>query len=227
MANKNVLVVESHNDNFFVERLIADMTSLRLQVSNPIFTIDEYKCLTDGLSKAELVRKLKELLTEIDKHLPDKIGIMVDADDEGIDAKLNLINAALKEAGFCATLPSVSTWVHDAEQGIHVSCYVLHVDGHGDLETLLRRIQLEGTLFADCLESWRQCLQKNGKEIKQKDFDKFWVSVYQRFDQCSKKERQQVERKCTDEVSMKKEPPIWNFEHAALAELKAYLGMFT
>lgn len=229
MASKNVLVVESHNDKYFIERLIAEMqknqVNVNLEVSNPIFAIDEYKCLAEGLSKVELVKSLKELLTKTDKHLPDKIGIMVDADDEGIAKKLILINDALKDAGFCVTLPSVSAWVHDDEQRINVSCYVLHVDGHGELETLLRLIQSEKTFFADCLESWRACLDANKTPIKQKDFDKFWVSVYQRFDCCSKKEMGAAERKCTDEPSMKKN--IWNFDHEALAELKAYLSMFT
>ncbi|WP_287603035.1 DUF3226 domain-containing protein [Thiothrix sp.] len=224
MASKNVLVVESHNDKLFVEQLIIYINAVDIEVSQPICNIDEYECLS-GLSELKLVDKLNDLRIASDKEATNKIGIMVDADANGIDAKLTLINSALKKSGFQTEVPSVNTWIYDDQQALSVSCHVLNVNAHGELETLLRTIKSQYSPFADCLDSWSKCLDDQGRLIKQKDFDKFWVSIYQRFDCCSTKERKQADRKCSPEASMKK--PIWNFEHEALTELRAYLASFT
>lgn len=224
MASKNILVVESHNDKLFVEQLIAYINAVDIEVSQPICNIDEYECLS-GLSEVKLVDKLNDLRIASDKEATNKIGIMVDADANGIDAKLTLINSALKKSGFQTEVPSVNTWIYDDQQALSVSCHVLHIDGHGELETLLRTIKSEDSIFADCLMQWKACLEEQNKVMSPKDFDKFWVSIYQRFDCCSAKERKQADRKCSPEASMKK--PIWNFEHEALTELRAYLASFT
>ncbi|MBO0614548.1 DUF3226 domain-containing protein [Thiothrix fructosivorans] len=168
---------------------------------------------------------MNDLRIASDKEGISKIGIMVDADANGIDAQLALVNSSLKKAGFTIAIPSVNTWIYDESHSLNISCHVLNVGGCGELETMLRAIKSNESVVADCLESWRECLNDKSKTIKQKDFDKFWVSVYQRFDCCSRNDRKQADRKCSFEASMKK--PIWDFEHTALAELKAYLGMFT
>lgn len=224
VANKHILVVESHNDKLFIEQLIVHLKNINLEVSPPICNIDEYECLS-GLSEKKLSDKLNDLRIASDKEGISKIGIMVDADANGIDAKLALVNSSLKKAGFTITIPSVNAWIYDDSQSLNISCHVLNVGGCGELETMLRAIKSSESVVADCLESWRECLNDKSKAIKQKDFDKFWVSVYQRFDCCSRNDKKQADRKCSFEASMKK--PIWDFEHTALAELKAYLGMFT
>ncbi len=78
--------------------------------------------------------------------------------------------------------------------------------------------------YADCLESWKTCLQSKGKKINQKDFDKFWLSLYFRFDTCSSEDRNQAGRKCSGETAFKKD--IWGFEHEVLDELKIFLELF-
>ena len=45
-----------------------------------------------------------------------------------------------------------------------------------------------------------------------------------RFDTCSKKERKQIDRKCSFEQSLQKD--IWDFEHKVLDELKEFLYLF-
>ena len=40
----NILIVESENDKFFVEALIAHI-DINIEVGNPICTIDEYNCM--------------------------------------------------------------------------------------------------------------------------------------------------------------------------------------
>jgi len=75
--------------------------------------------------------------------------------------------------------------------------------------------------MADCLEAWQQCLSLNDQSLSQKDFDKFWVTVYQRFDSGSNQEKKQAGRKCNFEGSLKKS--IYDFERPELVELKQFL----
>ena len=224
VASKNILVVESHNDKFFIESLLAYLQRVDIEVSLPICSIDEYECL-DGLSETKLVDRLVNLRIESDKRGIEKIGIMIDADTKGVATQLSLVNTALEKAKFNVQLPDTNIWVDDDSQALSISCHVLNVAGFGELETVLKLIKSGDSVFADCLETWRNCLQSQAKTISDKDFDKFWVSIYQRFDCCDKKEKKQAQRKCSFEASMKK--PIWNFEHESLAELKDYLSSFT
>lgn len=224
MASKNILVVESHNDKFFIEGLLAHLQGVDVEVSLPICNIDEYACL-DGLSETKLVDRLVNLRIESDKRGIEKIGIMIDADTKGVDAQLRLVNTALEKAEFNVKLPATNIWLNDDSQTLCVSCHILNVAGFGELETVLKLIKSSDSVFADCLEAWKSCLQSQEKIISDKDFDKFWVSIYQRFDHCAKEEKKQAGRKCSFEASMKK--PIWNFEHQALVELRSYLSSFT
>ncbi len=224
VASKNILVVESHNDKFFIESLLAYLQRVDIEVSLPICSIDEYECL-DGLSETKLVDRLVNLRIESDKRGIEKIGIMIDADAKGVARQLSLVNTALEKAKFNVQLPDTNIWVDDDSQALSISCHVLNVEGFGELETVLKLIKAGDSIFADCLDAWKSCLQSQAKTISDKDFDKFWVSIYQRFDCCDKKEKKQAQRKCSFEASMKK--PIWNFEHESLAELKDYLSSFT
>ncbi len=67
------------------------------------------------------------------------------------------------------------------------------------------------------------------KLIKDKDFDKFWISNYLRFDTCSTEDKKQAGRKCSMngfDYVMKNKRYIWNFEHEVLNELKEFLQLF-
>jgi hypothetical protein len=56
VASNNLLIAESHNDKFFIERLKKEITA-SFDVDTPICSISEYECL-DGLSKKSLEDKL-------------------------------------------------------------------------------------------------------------------------------------------------------------------------
>ena len=73
---------------------------------------------------------------------------------------------------------------------------------------------------------WKDCLNNHDKSISIKEFNKFWVSIYLRFDTCSKKEKKQAERKCSFEFAMSEKAWIWDFEHPTLNDLKEFLQMF-
>jgi len=121
-------------------------------------------------------------------------------------------------------LASCNHFIKSQSLDIQIACYVMNINGYGKLETVLKQIKSKDSPFADCLENWKKCLADKNHSIKDKDFDKFWVNTYQRFDCCSKKEQKQAGRKCNPETSMKKD--IWDFEHSVLDKLKDFLKLF-
>ncbi len=58
--SRNVLIVESQNDQYFIESLKAYLNIDNVEIDTPICSIDDYECL-NGLSKVKLESKLQEL----------------------------------------------------------------------------------------------------------------------------------------------------------------------
>ena len=200
----NLLIVESNNDKYFIEALLKHI-NISIEIDSPVYSIDEYECL-GGISKLE--NKLKSLKSQVLKNGIDEIGIIFDADLVGIELRTQEIQQKIE-------------LVFGKTPALEFSIYILNVDGAGELETLLKTIKSEASPMADCLDAWQQCLSSNNKALKQKDFDKFWISIYQRFDCCSKKDQKQAGCKCNNEASLKK--PIYDFEKEELNELKNFL----
>ena len=175
MASNNLLIVESHNDKFFIERLKKEITA-SFDVDTPICSISEYECL-DGLSKKSLEDKLQEIAIDIEKRGLNKIGILLDADDKGVDKRVELINDAVKFIDNDLNILAVNTWYKSEVLAVEISCHILNIDGKGELETVLKAIKSSDSTFADCLNAWRDCVENKDKVITNKDFDKFWVSV--------------------------------------------------
>lgn len=113
---------------------------------------------------------------------------------------------------------------------VQLAIHILNVDGKGELETILKKIRKHDSTYADCLEAWRNCIESNiknkGKLLTDKEFDKYWVDHYLRFDTCSKKEQRQASKYCKGERAIKKDG-IWNFEDPLLDELKKFLLLFS
>ena len=202
MASNNLLIVESQNDKFFIERLKQEITA-NFEVDAPICCISEYECL-DGLSQTRLEKKLQEIKVDIDKKGLNRIGNLLDADDKGIEKRVQLINDAVKCIDNQLNISAVNTWYESKLLDIEISCHILNVDGKGELESLLKIIKSEDSTFADCLNAWRDCVTHNNKAITNKDFDKFWINIYQRYDCCSKTDKQQAGKKYNPEASLKK-----------------------
>jgi hypothetical protein len=222
-VSRNILIVESQNDKYFIESLKTHLNIADVEIDTPICSIDDYECL-NGLSKAKLEHKLQDLKIEIEKRGIEKIGIILDANKEGVEKRVELINDALKVIDKNLHLASCNHFVKSEELDIEIACYITNVNGYGEFETVLKQIKSKDSPFADCLENWKKCLADKNQSIKDKDFDKFWVNTYQRFDCCSKKEQKQAGRKCNPEASMKKD--IWDFEHSVLDKLKEFLKLF-
>lgn len=204
----NILIVESENDKFFVEALIAHI-DINVEIGNPICTVDEYNCM-GGMGK--LKNKLEELKSRILKGDEiNQVGIIFDADKVGISERIKQINT-IKDSVF-------------ASDELDLQIFIMNLDGNGELETLLKEIKSTNSPIADCLESWQECLAD--KKLNKKDFDKLWIQIYQRYDCCDKKEQKQAGIKCGNEASLKNKS-IYDFDKDCieLVKLKEFLEGF-
>lgn len=248
----NILIVESHNDGYFVQALINKLN----QPETTTYSIDEFKY--SSVSEKSLRIQIESALTT--RGLA-KIGVILDLDEESIDSRIALINSAYIAAyqniyneSPPNLLSKVSTFIDvpiDEYITIKLSCYFTNVDGSGELETVLQKIKNKESVFADCLlKCWQPCIEKNGKkiakkgetgDISDKEILKLWVDFYKRFDTLKKKDRGE---KTTDwkgiwlgELSKPNDEgvfekindrgkDIFNLDSPILDEFKKYLHLF-
>ena len=203
----NLLIVESENDKFFIEALVKHI-SVDIEIGEPICNIDEYECL-GGIGKLE--ERLTALTHRIIKGEVNKVGIIFDADSAGIKERTKQINSTIK-----LVMQNLPEGCDEVEFDI----YIQNKDGNGELETVLKDIKSQDSTIADCLDSWQKCLPKD-KKLNQKDFDKFWIQIYQRYDCCTKKEQKRAGEKCNNKVSFSKN--IYDLENDTLEDLKIFL----
>lgn len=223
----NLIIVESDNDKFFIEKLRDVMGFTNIKIEEPICNLTEYECL-GGLSEPKLTQTLKEV--KFDQY--QKIGIIIDADidvsNEEIKNRIELINRCIRTLEDMPSnfkITKINEFVKVEKLDVEIGCYIMNVYGKGELETVLKTIASQDSTYANCLDSWKQCLEEKGKEISQKDFDKFWVSNYLRFDTCTKKEQKQANKNCKNEVAIKKD--IWDFKNPILDDLKEFLNQLS
>ncbi|MGM3305446.1 DUF3226 domain-containing protein [Anabaena sp. WFMT] len=227
--SSNIVIVESNNDKYFLQAIIRYL-NFNIEVAPPIIiSEDDYKSM-NGLNLTKLKDALKDLKADIQKGEIERVGIVIDIDDKGESERINFINECIQEVfPGSPLLAKVKQFINITfdDFNIQLACYFTNVDGQGELETVLKIIKSKDSNYADCLESWKSCLNNHGQEITIKDFDKFWVSIYLRFDTCSKRDKKQAERKCSFEYAMEKKAEIWDFEHPTLNDLKEFMQMFT
>ncbi|BAY78399.1 hypothetical protein NIES25_48730 [Nostoc linckia NIES-25] len=228
--SSNILIVESKNDKCFLQAVIRHLQQ-NIQVAPPIISEEDYR-LMEGLDKKKLTDALKDLKADIQKGGIERVGIIIDIDNFPEKQRISFINECVQEAFTEASLlTTVKEFVTLTVEDINIklACYFTNVDGQGELETVLKLIKNQSSVYADCLESWKNCLQNNEQKITIKEFDKFWVDMYIRFDTCSKTEKKQAERKCSMknfDYVMTHKTKIWDFEHPLLNDLKDFLHLF-
>ena len=227
----NILIVESKNDKIFVEKLIEILNFDNIEIDEPI-CVDDYECL-DGWSKTAIIRALKSLSASLPKKNITKIGIVIDQDKHTKEQRLNLINECVDQVFTkSAILNDVSSLIEfksNFDISLQLGCYFTNVNQQGDLDTLLKAIKTQDSDYADCLESWRNCIKEHEKTISNEDFDKFWVNNYIRFDTCLKKESGQAYRKCSMynfDYILENKSHIFDFDNPVLDEIKAFLKLF-
>jgi len=208
-----------------VEKLNCD-----IQVEKPIY-IDDYERL-EGLSETKLITTLKALEADLQKRDIEKIGIIIDIDNYSEAERLEFVNECIQQVFESETLSSTKQFIDicgDNGTKAQLACYFTNFEGKGELETLLKAIKARESPHADCLNSWKTCIESQGKDISDKDLDKFWVSIYLRYDTCSDKEQQQAGRKCTMsgfDYVMEHKKDIWNWDNPALDDLKKFFKLF-
>ncbi|WP_016922862.1 DUF3226 domain-containing protein [Prochlorothrix hollandica] len=228
----NYLIVESKNDQYFIKALVKQINASIDHIK--LIYINEYEPL-QGLDHQKLKDVLSNLKAAAQRGKVDRVGIILDLDQETEDNRLQLVNQCLA-AVFenTAELQKTCEFIHLEQESpdfsIQMACYFTHVQGQGELETLLKSIKTKPSPYADCLQAWRECLATQGKPISDKEFDKLWVAQYIRWDTCTRKERKQAERKCSMaafKYVMEDKTDIWDWSHAALDGLKQFLQLFS
>lgn len=225
----NIVIVESKNDKIFMQAMVEKL-NCDIQLASPIY-IDDYQSL-EGLSETELTKALKNLERKIDRKDIEKIGIIIDIDNCSEQERLELVNKCIKSVFEAESLSSTKQFIDictDFGTNAKLACYFTNVGGRGELETLLKEIKATDSPYADCLKSWQSCIENQGKEINQKDFDKFWVSIYLRYDTCSNQEQKQAGRKCSMsgfDYVMEHKKDIWDWDNPALDDLKDFFRLF-
>lgn len=213
----NKLIVESHNDKIFIETLKSILNIDNLEISQPLCSIDEFICL-DGLGNLE--KKLKDIkLDEL-----DKLGILIDADEVGIEKRISEINKILKKLDIDIVFENINEFQKDSKNDIEIACHILNIDDKGSLDNVLKTIAKEKSDYADCLKAWKKCLEDKGERVSDTIFTKFWVNNYLRFDTCDKEEQKKSSKKCNFEKALEKN--VWDFEHKSLDSLKDFLKLF-
>ncbi|XZN92008.1 MAG: DUF3226 domain-containing protein [Microcoleus sp.] len=225
----NIVIVESKNDRIFMQAMVEKL-NCDLQVEPPIY-IDDYESL-EGLSETKLTTTLKALEADLQKRDIEKIGIIIDIDNNSEQERLQFVDRCIKQVFESETLLRTKQFIDicgDNGTKAKLACYFTNVGGRGELETLLKEIKATESPYADCLKSWQSCIESQGKEINQKDFDKFWVSIYLRYDTCSNQEQKQAGRKCSMsgfDYVMEHKKDIWDWDNPALDDLKDFFRLF-
>jgi hypothetical protein len=237
----NLLIVEGKSDQPFVEALTKHLNLSNVEFGIPICKIDDYECLQ---GEGELGKQLKSLILDVKNGRKEirKIGIILDIDKNGLKPRIKFVNSQLKqlksllgkqyrivEAGEFIPLTVPTDDEDDEEIIIELACFFMNVEGVGELETVLKAIKAKESLYADCLQNWRDCLKSYNQEISDKFFDKHWLHYYIRYDTCSDEEQRLAGDYCDVrklDYVFKNKPDIFNFDHEVLDELKAFLLRF-
>jgi virulence-associated protein VapD len=225
----NIVIVESKNDAIFMQAMV-DQINCHIQVEQPIY-IDDYESL-EGLSETKLITTLKDLEADIQKRDIEKIGIIIDIDNYSEPERLEWVNKCIQQVFKSENLSNTKQFIDisgDNGTKAKLACYFTNFGGKGELETLLKAIKARESPHADCLNSWKTCIESQGQQIDQKGFDKFWVSIYLKYDTCSKKEQKQAGGKCSMsgfDYVMKHKKDIWDWNNPALDDLKEFFTLF-
>ena len=244
----NILIVESENDQYFIEALVKNFSD-----ETDIFRSDEYR--HSSLDEKKLTTQITNALTDISRGV-SKIGVILDMDDSTKESRIGLINRCLEKSFSDSGYPKIDALLTETNKFIacqiddyltvSISCFFTNVDGKGELETVLKEISSQPSIFADCLyEGWLHCLndknKKYGKkgepcDISDKEILKLWVDFYKRFDTLKRTDRDQKNTdwkgimigitKEGETLSRARGNEIFNMNHEKLNDIKEFLRMF-
>ena len=245
----NILIVESENDQYFIEALVKEVLSSDTNVCK----VDEYK--HSSLDEKKLTIEITDSLTTANKNIFTKIGIILDMDNSTEKERIDLINKCLQnsfnECGY--TKPHQLTRAKEFVDfqtndgsAIQISCFFTNIDGQGELETVLKAIKTQDSTFADCIYTgWLECWQNKGKkygsrgetcDISDKEVLKLWVDFYKRFDTLTRQDRNETNTdwrgimtgltKNEKKLKEARGIEIFDLNSQKLNDIKSFLKMF-
>lgn len=227
----NALITEGVDDGHFAAALIEDIN--REKTVDCFF--ERYTPL-GGLDEKTLVKDLQGKLGEIRRGKIRRIGILIDQDLFSKKKRLDFLNEVIKKAfGQEAVLENTNTlYTIEVEEdtNVEIACHFMNVNGQGELETVLRAIKTKDSPHADCLNTWRDCLESQGAKVKEKEFVKSWIRDYIRLDTCSSSKFRGNKGKycsmnCLDNILARKgDKAIFDLKAKELTDLRAFLSLF-
>jgi hypothetical protein len=245
----NILIVESENDQYFIEALVKQVLSSDTDVCK----VDEYK--HSSLDEKKLTIEITDSLTAANKNIFTKIGIILDMDNSTEQERIDLINKCLgnsfNECGYAQpdqltrTKEFINCQTNDGS-AIQISCFFTNIDGQGELETVLKAIKTKDSTFADCIYTgWLKCLEDKDKkygsrgetcDISDKEVLKLWVDFYKRFDTLTRQNRNETSTdwrgimtgltKNKKQLTEARGIKIFDLNSPKLDDIKSFLNMF-
>lgn len=258
---KKLIITESPNDQYFVMALLRHLGLSDVDVQKLIETDElQYDTLQDfegddgktykGLSPKAITQKFKTINRELGKKYEelDQIGLIIDADTDGVKNRIGQINAALAEVwGLGAgeikqeNMPAPFQIQKNGETfSLNIVVFCMKVGEQGELETVLHQIKSQRAVYADCLENWRNCAsrQEPPYAVSDKEMSKLAMQFYLRYDTLDKKFRNEYYTNFeaimigksfqkTDNKEVKaRATEIFDFDSEYLSDLKQFLNTF-
>jgi 5S rRNA maturation endonuclease (ribonuclease M5) len=221
---KNIIICEGETDKKFLEGYIA---YLQTTFPKEYLFIDGIKA-AKGQDAITAILKAQQIAITIGET--KNIGILLDADEEGITAKIAAkINPAIEKAFGQKNVikaPNEKTSVAFGGNTVNIFCYIFNMNGKGELEDILKEIRTDkNTETTVCLDKFIECMEGCNEAYPVKTYKKNFIYFYG-YD-CIRKEGLKSE----DIKSKLKNygyytHQYWNFEHGWLSGLKQFLSLF-
>ncbi len=175
---KNIIIVEGISDKKFLEGYIAYLQK----------TFPKKYLLIDDIKEAKGQDAIFYTLEALKRHIINQvetknIGILIDADDEGVTAKIeNKINPAIEKAfniKNAVKAPNEISLINYGSNIINVFCYILNTDGKGELEDILREIRTDKDAeIPICLDKFVECMKGFNEAYPEKTYKKNFINFY-------------------------------------------------
>jgi len=213
---RNIIIVEGISDKKFLEGYIA---YLKEDFPKEYFLIEEAK------GQDAIFSILKAHQISINKGETKNIGILLDADDEGVTAKIeNKINPAIEKAfniKNAVKAPNEISPINYGSNIVNIFCYIFNIDGKGELEDILKEIRTDKNAeIPICLDKFVECMKGFNEAYPEKTYKKNFIHFYGY--ECLKREGIKSKLKGYEYYT----PQYWNFEDDRLKELKQFLDLF-
>ena len=75
------------------------------------------------------------------------------------------INGILKKVGIEVEFKDINECQKDSKNDIEIACHSLKIEDRGSLDNILKTIAKGKSEYADCLESWKKCLEEKGEIV--------------------------------------------------------------